>query len=98
MRRSSNELGRVHPNGPRLMRPGREHLNSPVESLAPSLLMPQLILSLSDGLRRSMTLCLGRGPPLSEYECLKLLQLRNMLLRRTTQEPGQGLFTKSLRH
>ena len=80
------------------MQPDREHLNSPVESLASSLLMRQLILSLSDGLRRSMALCFGRVPPLSEHKCIKLLQLSNMLLRRTTQEPGQGLFTKSLRH
>ena len=68
-----------------------------LECLATCLLTPQLILSLSDGLRRSMALCLGSDPSLSEHQCLELLQMSNMLLRRASQETDQGLFTKSLR-
>ena len=66
------------------MQPSREHLNSPVQCLATCLLTPQLILSMSDGLYRSMAVCLESDHSLSEHECLKLLQLSNMLLRRTS--------------
>ena len=97
MRCSSIELVRVHLDGPRLMRLSREHLNSPVECLASCLLTHQLILSLSDGPRRSMALCIGSEPSLSEHKCLNLLLLSNMLVKSTTQEVGQSLLAKSLR-
>ena len=78
------------------MQPGGVHLNSSVASLAPRLLTPKLILSLSDELRRTLALNFERGPPLSENKCSKLLQLSNMLLKSTTQKSGQSLPTKSL--
>ena len=59
------------------------------------LMLRQLILSLADGISRSLDVFLGRLSALSKVKRLKLLQLSNMLLRRTMQEIGQGLFTKS---
>ena len=94
---SSIKLRRVHPNGPRLIRPGRERLNSSIEHLIPSLLTQKLTLSLIDGRSRCLTVLLGQRRNAVRGKTPQIAPTEQQVAQEDNARGWQGLFTKSLR-